>query len=48
MGHPPQVPVLLRIGGYDTSGLIVLIIAVAVIFIAGKVQEQNQRYEGLA
>ena len=28
-----------RIGGHDTIGLIVLIIAVAVIFIAGKVQE---------
>ena len=32
-----------RIGGYDTSGLIVLIIAVAVIFIAGKVQEHYQK-----
>jgi hypothetical protein len=32
-----------RIGGYDTIGLIVLIIAVAVIFIAGKVQEHYQK-----
>jgi hypothetical protein len=46
VGHPPQVPVLLppqRIGGYDTIGLIVLFIAAAVIFIAGKVQEHYQK-----
>ena len=32
-----------RIGGYDTIGLIALIIAVAVIFIAGKVHEHYQK-----
>ena len=37
--HPAAASGRGRIGGYDTIGLIVLIIAVAVIFIAGKVQE---------